>query len=199
MGTTSGATDHHARVRKLTPADLSDEQQILYDRIVSASQAQGPPPFQFVDETGALEGPFNGYLHQPALGAVLQDLGDAMRDGTALSNRARELAILVVAAALDADFARYAHEAIGRAVGLTDVEMAGVRDRRYEVIVDPFERAVVDTTDQLASHGDLSDADCAAVVEQLGEAMMLELLTLVGFYSLLILQMRVLRVTVPTQ
>ncbi|MCX6461081.1 MAG: carboxymuconolactone decarboxylase family protein [Actinobacteria bacterium] len=193
------ATDHQARVRRLTPADLNDEQQILYDRIVSASQAQGPPLFQVIDSSGALEGPFNGYLHQPALGAVLQDLGDAMRDDASLTSRARELAILVVAAHCNADFARYAHEAIGRAVGLTDVEMAGVRDRRYEVIVNPFERAVVDTTDQLASRGDLSDAECAAVVEKLGEAMLLELLTLVGFYSLLILQMRVLRVGVPAQ
>ena len=199
MDTSAEATDHQARVRRLTPADLNDEQQRLYDSIVSASQAQGPPLFQVIDSSGALEGPFNGYLHQPALGAVLQDLGDAMRDDTSLTSRARELAILVVAAQCNADFARYAHEAIGRAVGLTDVEMAGVRDRRYEVIVDPFERAVVDTTDQLASRGDLSDAECAAVVEKLGEAMLLELLTLVGFYSLLILQMRVLRVGVPAQ
>ena len=198
MDTSAETNDHHARVRRLTPADLNDEQQALYDLIVLQSQAQGPPLFQVIDSSGALEGPFNGYLHQPKLGAVLQDLGDVMRDGTSLSSRARELAILVVAAQHNADFARYAHEALGRAVGLTDGEMVAVSERQYEVIVDPTERAVVETTAHLASRGDLNDSECAAAIELLGEAVLLELLTLVGFYSLLILQMRVLRVGVPT-
>jgi len=193
------SSEYRVRVRRLTPTDLNLEQQALYDAIVTLAPSQNPPPFRVIDASGALEGPFNGYLHQPKLGAVLQDLGDAMRDDTSLTSRARELAILVVAAGLDGSFAWYAHDAIGRAVGLTDKEIFAVRDRRYDDLEDPYERLIVGTTDLLVARGDLNDADYFEAVDALGHATVVELLTLVGFYSLLILQMRVLRVAVPTE
>ena len=51
-----------------------------------------PRAVDLVDEDGRLEGPFNAFLLQPRLGGPLQALGAAVRYGTSLSDRAREIA-----------------------------------------------------------------------------------------------------------
>jgi 4-carboxymuconolactone decarboxylase len=62
---------------------------------------------------------------------------------------------------------------------------------------DPAERAAAVAVRQLLTTGDVDDATWAEVVERLGQAGAVELTTLVGYYSLLALQMRVLRVPLP--
>ena len=92
---------------------------------------------------------------------------------------------------------RYAHEAIGLEVGLTEVELEALRGGRLDVFVDEHEQAVAQITQQLVTSGDLDDDAYRAAVDALGEATLFELLTLVGFYFTLALQMRVFRVGVP--
>ena len=86
-----------ARIPKRAPGSLDDEQRAVYDTIAGGRRAQGPQLFQLVDDDGALEGPFNAFLLQPRLGAALQAVGSAVRYETSLTDRAREIAILVVA------------------------------------------------------------------------------------------------------
>ncbi|XUR32146.1 hypothetical protein ACQY74_000173 (plasmid) [Rhizobium leguminosarum bv. trifolii] len=70
-------------------------------------------------------------LHVPALGLPLQELGAAIRYGTRLSDRVREIAILCVAAETDSAFERYAHERVGRAVGLGETELNDLAASRF--------------------------------------------------------------------
>ena len=185
-----------ARLRRLTAADLDPGQLALYETI-TGPLSLAPLPFQVADAAGGLEGPFNGYLRQPVLGTALMTLGAAVGGGMSLSGRERELAILVVAAHHRGDFMRYAHEAIGLEVGLTDDEHVALREGRLDIFVDDHEQAVARTTEQLVTSGDLDDDAYRAAVDALGEATLFELLTLVGFYFTLALQMRVFRVGVP--
>ena len=120
-----------ARLPKLAPSALDDEQRALYDAITGGRRAQGPQVFRLADPEGRLEGPFNAFLLQPRLGSALQALGSSVRYDTGLGDRCREIAILVVAAHWRSDFEWYAHEAVARSVGLTDAELAAVRDGRY--------------------------------------------------------------------
>jgi len=187
------------RLAKLQPVELDDRQRALYDDIAEGRRSEGAQVFRLVDEQGRLEGPFNAFLLQPALGSALQALGAAVRYDTSLSDRSREIAILVVAAACDCEFERYAHEAHGRAVGLTDTELAAVRASTYDVLPAPAERVVARTVDALARRGDLDDESYAAVVDSVGLPATFELLTLVGYYRALALQLRVFRVTAPSR
>jgi 4-carboxymuconolactone decarboxylase len=57
------------------------------------------------------------------VGMAVQALGSALRFGTALSDRERELAILLVAADWHSAFERLAHEALGRTAGLNEEEI----------------------------------------------------------------------------
>jgi 4-carboxymuconolactone decarboxylase len=185
------------RLPKLRADQLDDAQRALYDAIVNGPRARGVSPFPLTDDTGALAGPFNAMLLRPALGAALQDLGGAVRYRTALTGRAREIAILLVAHSWDSAFERYAHEAVGRATGLSEADIEALRDGRTEAFDDPGERLVAGTTAALVARGDLSDEEFAAARAGLGLPTVFELTTLVGYYSTLALQLRVFRVAPP--
>jgi len=185
-----------ARVPKFEPSSLDAEQRSLYDAIAGGRRAQGPQVFQLTDGEGRLEGPFNAFLLQPRLGSALQALGSSVRYETGLDDRCREIAILVVAAHWRSDFEMYAHEAVGRSVGLGDAELAAVRDGRPAALAGR-EAVVAWTAGALAARGDLDGAEYREAVEHLGTAGLFELLTLVGYYATLALQLRVFRVPAP--
>jgi 4-carboxymuconolactone decarboxylase len=115
-----------ARLPKIAPGSLGGEQRHLYDAITGGRRAEGPQLFRLADDEGCLEGPFNAFLLQPRLGSALQELGSAVRYGTGLSDRCREIAILAVAAHWESEFEWYAHTAVARAAGLGDTELAAV-------------------------------------------------------------------------
>jgi 4-carboxymuconolactone decarboxylase len=186
------------RLMKLTPSALDGEQQSLYDAIATGPRARGPRAFPLVDADGGLEGPFNAFLLQPRLGQALQALGSSVRFDTGLSDRAREVAILVVAHAHDSAFEWYAHAAIGRNAGLTGNELDALRSDRFEVLPDEYERVVADTARIVLARGDLDDEQYTRAAEVLGLPTLFEVLTLVGYYSLLAVQLRVFRVAAPT-
>jgi 4-carboxymuconolactone decarboxylase len=185
-----------ARIPKLDPASLDEEQRSLYDAIAGGRRAQGPQLFRLADADGRLEGPFNAFLLQPRLGSALQSLGSAVRYDTGLDDRCREIAILVVAAHWRSDFEWHAHEAVGRAAGLGDAELAALREGRHAELAGR-ESVVARTAAALVTRGDLDDAEYGEAVGHLGPAGLFELLTLVGYYATLALQLRVFRVPAP--
>ena len=185
-----------ARLAKLHPSDLTDEQRAVYDSITSGPRAQGPQLFRLTDDAGGLEGPFNAFLLQPGLGGALQEVGAAIRYRTSFDARTREIAILRVAAAWDSSFEWYAHEAVGRAAGLTDDEIDAIRSDRFDAF-SGAEALVLRVASALSIDNDLDDELYDEAVAALGQAGVFELLTLVGYYAALALQMRVFRVTAP--
>lgn len=185
-----------ARIPKLEPASLDAAQRSLYDLIAGGRRAAGPQLFRLADEEGRLEGPFNAFLLQPRLGLALQALGAAVRYETGLDDRCREIAILAVAAHWESAFEWYAHEAVGRSAGLGDAELAAVRDGSYGALAGR-EAAVARIVASLVLRGDLDEAEYREAVGHVGEAGLFELLTLVGYYATLALQLRVFRVPAP--
>ena len=185
-----------ARIPKLEPSSLDAEQSSLYDEIAGGRRAQGPRLFALPAAAGCLEGPFNAFLLQPRLGSALQALGSSVRYETGLDDRCREIAILAVAAHWRSAFEWYAHEAVARSAGLGDAELAAVRDGNHDALAGR-EAVVAGTVAALLLRGDLDDAEYRQAVGQVGEAGLFELLTLVGYYTTLALQMRVFRVSVP--
>jgi 4-carboxymuconolactone decarboxylase len=182
------------RQQRFLPDELSDDRRALYDAIASGPRSQGPQLFPLTDADGALRGPFNGFLLSPVLGDALQRLGAAVRYGTALSDRVREMAILVVAARWDSAFERESHEAVGRAVGLTEEEVQALRAGRVPLLADPQEAAALTLVRALVT-GDVDDETWARCVPPLTQEEVFELSTLVGYYGTLALQLRVFRIS----
>ncbi len=184
------------RLGKIQPPFRNEDQQRLYTTITAGPRGGNQGPFALVDDTGALTGPFNAMLLQPGLGGALQALGTAVRFQGALPGRSRELAILIVAAHWASAYEQHAHEAAGRLAGLAEEELAAVRAGQEPDLADPAERAAVRAARALVRAGDLDDEEYASAVAELGEAGVFELTTLVGYYAMLALQLRVFRVGV---
>ena len=182
-----------SRLTALRPDDLTHEQRAIYDDITTGPRAQGTQHFALTHPDGSLAGPFNALLHSPALGGAVQALGAAVRYATDLTARERELAILVVAAHWRSAFERHAHEAVGRAAGLTDEELAVVRNGGIPSLADAREAAIVRLAHAM-TRGDVDDTQWAAASAVLTPATAVEVSTLVGYYALLALQLRVFRV-----
>lgn len=186
------------RLTKLQPHMLNAAQAELYAALTGGPRGGGNQPFRLVDDTGALAGPFNAMLLEPAVGEALQELGAALRYRGSLPDRARELAILIVATHTECEFEQFAHEAAGRRAGLADADLAAIRAGQEPDLADPAERALVRATWSLARTGDLTDEQYAAAEAELGQAALFELTTLIGYYSTLALQLRVFRVETST-
>ncbi|HET9075902.1 MAG TPA: carboxymuconolactone decarboxylase family protein [Acidimicrobiales bacterium] len=185
------------RLQPLDPGDLDNEQRDLYEAITGGPRATGPRYFPLTDSQGRLHGPFDAMLRSPVVGGALQELGAALRYGSCLTARTREIVILAVAAAHDSAFERFAHEAVGRGAGLSDEELGALRTGAALPGADPVEAAALEAARELLHAGDLGDGVYASVLGALGERGLFELTALVGYYSTLAMQLRVFRVPVP--
>ncbi len=180
------------RVQSFEPGALAPAQRELFEAIAGGPRAQGPQHFALTRPDGSLRGPFNAFLLAPELGGALQNLGAAIRYRGALTARAREIAILLVAAHWDSEFEREAHEAVGAASGLTPDELSALRDGDPTAFAG--DEAVVATATVQLLAGDLDDELWRIASEAIGAEVVFELTTLVGYYSTLALQLRVFRV-----
>lgn len=187
------------RLPDLDPADLTDAQRGLRERIVGGPRGTGPQHFPLTTPDGDLTGPFQVLLHEPALGAPLQELGSAVRYATGLSDRVREIAILAVAAATDSTFEQWAHARIGRAAGLHDTELAALADGRF-TSVDATEQAAYGFCRRLLEDTSHVDDDAyARLHDTLGTTTITELVVLVGYYRTLAQLLDVFDVGVPDE
>jgi len=180
------------RIRPLTPGELTPEQRALYDAITGGPRAKGPQHFALTSPDGSLRGPFDVMLRSPAVGAAQQELGAAIRYRTGFTDRTRELAILLVAARWDSAFERESHEAIARALGFREDELAAIRV--LDVSVFDGDEGVVGRATVALLNGDLADDAWEAASTVLGVDGVFELTALVGYYATLALQLRVFRV-----
>ncbi|KAB2808982.1 carboxymuconolactone decarboxylase family protein [Pimelobacter simplex] len=189
-------TGNERRAPWLAPDELDAGQRALYDAIVGGDRGRDPA-FALTDAHGRLEGPFDAMLLAPATGGAVQELGAALRYRTSLTGREREIAILAVAHAHDSAFEVYAHERVARRSGLSEAELADLRDGRAAGTFGAEEAQVHAVVTALVATRDLDDASFRAGEAALGRARLAELVTLVGYYEMLALSLRVWRVPLP--
>ena len=189
------------RLAHLRPDELTAAQQQFYDTISQGPRRVAHPglvsPVGIVDDEGRLQGPFNAMLFHPGVGMALQELGRVLRFAGELPPRAREIAILIVAASERSEFEWAAHAAIGAHLGLKATEIDALARADVVEFEDHVEAVVARATRALVETGDLDDEIYGASEAALGASGLLELSTLVGFYRALALQMRMFRVPGP--
>lgn len=193
---TGGPCHENANVRILRPEQLNDEQRTVYEAIVGGPRASGPQLFALTAPDGSLHGPFGLMVQVPALGAPLQELGAAIRYRSALSDREREIAVLTLARITDSDFERYAHEAVGRAIGLTTEEVAGLRDGSFAG-EDPREAAVARLSARLADTPVVIAEDRQALAAGLDDDTVIAVAVLAGYYRTLAQMMGLFGIAAP--
>ena len=181
------------RIRPRTPDELSDDERALYAAITGGPPRPGSAALR-ADPSGRLAA---RALRRPApvaplSAARMQELGAAIRYGTQLDDRAREIAILLVAARQDSAFERESHEAVARAIGFTSAELAALREERVSAF--SGDDALVASVVVALLDGDLDETLWDAGIRVLSARAVFELSALVGYYRTLALQLRVFRV-----
>jgi alkylhydroperoxidase family enzyme/3-phenylpropionate/cinnamic acid dioxygenase small subunit len=181
-----------ARLAPLRKVDLVGEQAELYQALVGKSV--GRDESFVLDEQGAVKGPIAVLLRHPSSGRPLQELAATLRFAGLLPNAAREAVILTVAAHWRDAHEWGAHEIIARKEGMSDEQLALLKAGAQVSFDDPVTQAAVDAAHGIVKHGDLSDEEYARVQEVLGDEQLVELTVIIGYYSLLSMQLRVFRV-----
>jgi 4-carboxymuconolactone decarboxylase len=132
---------------------------------------------------GGTGGPFNVLLRSPALGEAVVRYGEYVRFKTPLPAKLNELAALITTRYWTAQFPWYAHHRAAVQAGLNEAIIGAIAEGRRPTSLQPDEGAVYNFCTELLKTSEVSDATYRAVKDQLGEAGVVELLGIVGYYG----------------
>jgi 4-carboxymuconolactone decarboxylase len=161
-----------SRMPLIDTAQLTPAQQQVYDAIAS-----GP--------RGAVRGPLAVWLTSPDLADKAQNLGAFCRYGTSLPPRLSELAILVTGAHWQAGYEWFAHAPIGIAAGLSPVAVEAIRKGETPTGLAADEQLVYAFAREMWRDRRVSDATYQATKAKLGEKAVVELVGVLGYYTLI--------------
>ena len=162
----------------MTRDQLSAEGQGVWDSIVASRGSQS------VSEQGWMTGPFNAFVQAPDVGRHLDPLGAAMRFGTSVERRLAEIAIITVAARWRAEFEWQAHARVARELGVPGAVIDAIAHGEDPAFASDEERAVHAVARQLTETGRLGQDAYEAAQRLLGDAGLVELVSICGYYTL---------------
>jgi 4-carboxymuconolactone decarboxylase len=172
------------RLPPLADAMLSAAQRRVVDAIT-----QGP--------RGRLGGPFIALLRSPELCQRTQTLGEYLRYDSVVPQRLRELAILATARHWRQSYEWHTHAPIAERAGLPRSLIDALAEGRSPEPLAADEAAVLCFCDQLHQHHGVSDAAYERARDVLGEAGVVELCGICGYYALLAMVLNVARTPLP--
>jgi 4-carboxymuconolactone decarboxylase len=171
--------------------ELTPEGQQLYDSIVSGRGAQ------LINAEGGLVGPFNAFVQAPEAGQRLSALGQHLRFGSSIERRLSEVAIITTGARWQAEFEWWAHARMAREHGVPDAVVDAIGRGEDPPFTNADEQAVYAVASQLTGTGQITDEAYRAAHALLGDAGMVELISLCGYYTLISFLLNGLRVPLP--
>jgi len=184
------------RLPLIPPNELSPEQKDLYDNMRKGI-ASNFNAFQVEREDGALMGPWNPWLHEPAIGKAIWDLTLAMTANAVLKDNVRQIAILVVGARYNAAYELYAHVAVAEKEGMSAARLAALVAGLKPVDLSPEENVAFDFSYALSRGGTLPEPLYRLAVDTFGQHGTNELIYLVGLYALVSTTLNGFNVPVP--
>jgi len=140
---------------------------------------------EVVTEEGGLIGPFNAFVHAPGVGRHLSALGGRLRFRTSIDRRLSELAIITVGAAWKAEFEWWAHARMAREHGVSDAVVEAIGRGEDPPFAADDERVIYTVARELTATGQLAQAAYDAAQRLLGDAGLVELVALCGYYTLI--------------
>lgn len=171
------------RLPLLERADMTAAQARAHDDIVA-----GP--------RGAIAGPLSIWIRVPRFAEHAQKLGAFCRFDTALRGDLRELAILITGKHLRSGFEWWAHEAIALEEGLDPAVIAAIKGG-LPVPGNAEVRAVHDFCTELLCTNRISAESYTAALVLFGSDQLIELVALIGYYSLICHTINAFEIPVP--
>jgi 4-carboxymuconolactone decarboxylase len=144
-----------------------------------------------------IAGPFGVFLHAPGFGDLAQKLGAHCRYKTSISPRLSEFAILVTARLWRAQYEWHVHAPIAENAGVSPRTIQDIKAGRQPTRAAKDERAIHDFIRELYKTRRVSDRNYARVHAFLGDAGMVELVGIMGYYGLVAMMLNVFQVPLP--
>ena len=146
------------------------------------------------ESRGGVRGPFAVLLHSPELAGRVADLGAYVRFEGELPDDVRELAILATAYEWDCAYEWAAHKPIAREAGLEDGAIDAARSTTGLDELPEVAAVVVRFVRELLRDHDVAAGTYRDAVEAFGDRGLVELVTTLGYYSMLACALNGLRV-----
>ena len=137
------------------------------------------------------------WLPSPELAQRAQHLGAFLRYDTSLGPRLSELAILVVARRWTSDYEWAIHADEAARAGVPGDVIAAIGHGRTPVLEGEAEQVVFDAATELAHGARLSDDVFARAEAALGRPTLVELVGLVGYYTMVAMTLNAFEVPPP--
>jgi 4-carboxymuconolactone decarboxylase len=139
---------------------------------------------------GRLPGPYKVWVHNPKLLHAAAPLGQHFTpDQSSLTEREREIAVLVITSMWNSDYPNAAHEKRGKEVGLPSAAVEAIISGRQTTFPDPKEQAVYEVALSLARNHIVSQGLYDRAVKILGHERITDVIVLMGYYTAVSLTM----------
>jgi 4-carboxymuconolactone decarboxylase len=175
------------RLALIAEANMNEAQHSLMEALRAGPRGKSITP----------RGPFAVWLHAPEFGHLAQALGGHCRYKTALSPRLSEFAILCTARLWRAQYEWFAHEPMAEKAGVKPKTIADLRAGREPKSAPKDERAIYVFVQELYKTNRVSDRVYKRLNDFLSDAAMVELVGILGYYSMISMTLNVFRMMPP--
>ncbi len=172
------------RYRDIMLAEMTPAQRRVHDLIVAGKR-------------GRFGGPFQLLIRAPEICEHAAKLGEHLRWGTSLPDRLSELAIITSAKFWRAQYEWYAHAPLAEKAGVPSAAVEAIRRGETPSFEQKDEALVYRICTDLFKTRRLSDASFQEAVATLGETGLVEVIAIIGYYTLIGNTLNVFQVAVP--
>jgi len=173
-----------SRYRDIAVADMSPAQRLVREEIIAGRR-------------GRFGGPFELLIRAPEICGLAAKLGEHLRWGTSLSDRLSELAIITTARFWRAQYEWQAHAPLAAKAGVPAAAIEAIRSGGTPQFAASDEALVHRLCSELFRTQRLSDASFEAAIATVGEQGLVELISLIGYYTLIGNTLNVFQVPLP--
>jgi 4-carboxymuconolactone decarboxylase len=172
------------RLPELRPEDMTEAQTRVADAAIAGKRGHIPAPLR-------------AWLYSPELGDRAQHLGAFLRYDTSLGPYLSELAILVTARVWTSQYEWFAHKREALKAGIDPAIIAAIARRETPVLTDPKARLVYDYATALHTTHNVPAELHDAAVAALGATGAVELVGLLGYYTLVAMTLNAFEIGLP--
>lgn len=172
------------RMPRIPPEKMTEAQ-----KKAAAELAAGP--------RGELRGPFIALLRSPGLMNPVQKVGEYLRFHCPLDRRVTELATLIAARHWTQQYEWQAHYTHAMNAGLKPALADAIGEGRRPAGMNEDEEIAYDLLTEVLHNKSVCDATYARAVAKFGEAGVVDLVGLAGYYSMLAMIMNMARTALP--
>ena len=159
-----------ARLDPIPYDNLTPEQKTIHAELASTRKRVG--------------GPFAIWLRIPSLALTANELARVLRENGKLEKRLFELIVLTVVRHWSAQYAWAAHEPNALAAGLSPHVIVAIRERRMPEFKKADERLIFEAVSELLNNKELSAPTYDRLLKQFGIELIIEALSVAGFYGM---------------